>query len=128
MKVCMSPIETVRFPSLCLLAIFGSIFLSSALATKAFGDPLVTFTQQGTYCYFEYIEKPESGLEAAFKDFFSSETCAGNCGSMDVVVDPEENTIFWDWENCGQAIRTYDEVASQGVIPEANQGPTPCQY
>ena len=123
----MNFIKKLGLRVLCIQSILQTILISPTFASKIFDDQIVSFKQPGTYCYFTYIEKPESALEAAFKDFFSSAACAGRCGAIDVVVNMEKNTIYWDWEHCGEATRTYVEVAVPKIIPEVNQGPPQCQ-
>ncbi len=67
----------------------------------------VTFTQQGSLGLFIY-NGYESGLEAAFESFFNAHS--GSCGTIDATVDVAANIIDWQWQNCGQANKGYNET------------------
>jgi len=113
--------------SINILLISSSVLLiSNSLQAKTIVEPLVTFNQRGTYCTFSYINKEESGLQAAFTDFFNSPECSQGCGSIHVTVNTVNKTIAWQWDKCGYAIRSYTVVSYIEVSQEANQGPPSC--
>ena len=95
------------------------LFVLSLYPALGYTTTIVTFSQQGTYCYFEYLEKPETGLEQSFEDFFNTAPCNTHCGHLNATVNTEKNTISWDWEYCGTATKNYFEI----WVLETNLGP-----
>ncbi len=86
------------------IVIFLHIFLYES---QCLSENIISFSQQGSYCYFKYYNKPESGLKDAFKYFFESNGCGGMCGNIHVTVNYSIKTITWTWDNCGTATRSY---------------------